>query len=89
MNQSPEYQAGVTAAYYEDRRFAGYQPGRFENLHDRLNFVRGYLSVSPNCAQAQADERKLERETAPVVDRPLVYEPDGNVLFAPEPVRRR
>ncbi len=82
MIKSPAYQAGVTAALYEERRFSGYHPFRFTNLCDRLDFALGYLDVSPNCEQAKADARTWRDETRLIAEPHVNYEPDGNVLFA-------
>lgn len=77
----PAYLAGANSALYEERRFSGYQPHRFVAAGERLDYAQGYLSISPNCAQAQADVRQLKARCDLVVDRPLNYEEDGNVLF--------
>lgn len=83
------YQHGAHDANYEERRGSGYSPSRYTNRNARLDYINGYLSVNDRHVQAQSDKRRLVADAQPVVDRPLNYEEDGNVLFHAEPVRRR
>lgn len=83
------YDCGAADAHYEERRGSGYTPSRYAHLGDQADYIAGYLSVNSAHQPAQADKRNLAKQAQPVSDPKLVYESDGNVLFYPEPARRR
>lgn len=89
MNQTTPYQCGAADAHYEERRGSGYTPSRYKSVADKADYAAGYLSVNPAHQQARKDARTFKGMTTIVVDRPLNYEPDGNVLFALETPRKR
>lgn len=84
-----DFQHGVADARYEERSGSGYSPSRYINLNRRLDYIAGYLSVNPTHSQALADQKRIKASMTIVVDQPLNYEADGNILFAPESARRR
>lgn len=83
------YEQGKYAALYEERRGAGYSPSRIEGAANKLEYAEGYLSVNRNYWPAKEDVQRLKKDTAMIIDKPLVYEDDGNVLFYDESKPRR